>query len=177
MSVIAPERIRTARLIYERPAPEHAAELAGLMLLPEVLEWLWPFGEPPDEAELRARHRDKMAHWERHGFGQWCLRDGATGQFVGRGGPQYTEAPGERVVELGWAIRPERWGEGLATELALTSVRVAFEELGLERLVAFTMPHNLASRRVMEKAGFAYERDFEHAGVPHVLYVLRRDDC
>lgn len=41
-------------------------------------------------------------------------------------------------------------------------------------LVAFTLPHNAASRRVMEKAGFAYERDTEHAGLPHVLYRSRR---
>ncbi len=33
-----------------------------------------------------------------------------------------------------------------------------------------TLPDNLASRRVMGKAGFAYEREIEHAGLPHVLY-------
>ena len=37
-------------------------------------------------------------------------------------------------------------------------------------LIAFTLPDNLASRRVMEKAGFAYEREILHAGLPHVLY-------
>jgi RimJ/RimL family protein N-acetyltransferase len=36
--------------------------------------------------------------------------------------------------------------------------------------VSFTLPNNLASRRVMDKAGFRYERNFIHANLPHVLY-------
>ncbi len=65
-------------------------------------------------------------------------------------------------------------GSGLATELARASVDVAFGPLELEQIVAFTPPDNVASRRVMEKAGFAYERDILHVGLPHVLYKLRR---
>jgi ribosomal-protein-alanine N-acetyltransferase len=49
-------------------------------------------------------------------------------------------------------------------------VELAFGPLGLDRLVAFTLPDNVASRRVMEKSGFIYERHIEHAGLPHVLY-------
>jgi len=49
---------------------------------------------------------------------------------------------------------------------------VAFERLGMEELVCFTLTINRASQRVMEKAGFEYERDVVHAGQPHVLYRL-----
>jgi RimJ/RimL family protein N-acetyltransferase len=49
---------------------------------------------------------------------------------------------------------------------------VAFEDLGLIDVVCFTLPANRASRRVMEKAGFEYERDVVHAGSPHVLYRI-----
>ena len=37
-------------------------------------------------------------------------------------------------------------------------------------MIAYTLPDNLASRRVMEKAGFAYEREIQWVGMPHVLY-------
>ena len=40
----------------------------------------------------------------------------------------------------------------------------------LHELIAITLPDNHASRRVMEKASFAYDRDLEHAGLTHVLY-------
>ena len=103
----------------------------------------------------------------------WLLRDRETGEPVGRGGLQYTFTAGLHDVEAGWAILPDRWGQGLATELAHACVQVAFEQLGLRQIVAFTLPDNIASRRVMEKAGFEYERDIVHAGMPHVLYRRR----
>jgi RimJ/RimL family protein N-acetyltransferase len=68
---------------------------------------------------------------------------------------------------------PKRWGQGLATELAHAAVDVAAEPLHLREIVAFTLPDNLASRRVMEKAGFTYERNVIHVGLPHVLYRRR----
>jgi RimJ/RimL family protein N-acetyltransferase len=52
-------------------------------------------------------------------------------------------------------------------------VAVAFEQLELLSIVAFTLPDNVASRRVMDKAGFEYERDIMHAGLAHVLYRRR----
>jgi ribosomal-protein-alanine N-acetyltransferase len=79
-------------------------------------------------------------------------------------------------VEAAWAIVPERWGEGLATELATAAVEVAFGELALPWIVALARPDNLASRRVMEKTGFTYQRDIDYAGLPHVLYERRPDD-
>jgi RimJ/RimL family protein N-acetyltransferase len=90
--------------------------------------------------------------------------------MVGRGGLQYTDAIGGFAVEAAWTIAPERWGEGLATELALASVAVGFDVLGLHDLIAITLPDNVASRRVMDKAGFAYDRPIEHGGLAHVLY-------
>jgi hypothetical protein len=42
-------------------------------------------------------------------------------------------------------------------------------------LVAYTRADNAASRRVMDKLGLTYEREFEHAGYPHVLYRTIRE--
>ncbi len=78
------------------------------------------------------------------------------------------------MVEVGWSVAPDRWGEGLAPEAAAASLDWGFEVCGLEEIVSFTMPDNHASRRVMEKLGMRYVRDFDRAGLPHVLYRLRR---
>jgi RimJ/RimL family protein N-acetyltransferase len=51
-------------------------------------------------------------------------------------------------------------------------VRIGFDRLGFGSLVAITTPENVASQRVMRKAGLAYERDIVHAGVPHVLFRI-----
>jgi [ribosomal protein S5]-alanine N-acetyltransferase len=170
MSTSTLERVQTARLILERLDPEHGPELASLLLDPRVGATSWPRAEPPSEADMRESLVAKADHWERHGFGMWLLRDRRTGQMVGRGGLQYTYTAGLNDIEAGWAIVPDRWGQGLGTELALACVDVAFTRLGLLDIVAFTLPTNVASRRVMEKSGFEYETDIVHAGLPHVLY-------
>jgi [ribosomal protein S5]-alanine N-acetyltransferase len=155
-------------------APEHEAELAALTLDPRVYRTLWPWSFPPSQADVRASLADKREHWDRRGFGLWLMRDRVTGDPVGRGGLQYTDAIGGYAVEAAWAIVPELWGRGLATELAHASVHVAFDSLGLGELIAITLPDNIASRRVMEKSGFVYDRDIEHVGLAHALYRCAR---
>lgn len=157
-------------------APEHEDELAELLLHPLVNRWLWVWSSPPTREYVRAGLRNATEHWERHGFGLWLLRDRATGAMVGRGGLQYTDAvPGEFAVEAAWTIVPHLWGLGLATEMALGAVELAFERLGLTEVVAITLPANRASRRVMEKAGFRTDGTIDHVGLEHVLY--RRARC
>lgn len=164
------ERIETARMVGERLRSRHHDELAALLRDPRVARTLWPGEEPPSEAQLLHLLADKLDHWQRHGFGLWLLRDRVTGAVVGRGGLQHTRIGGREEIEAGWAIAPERWGEGLATELAHACTAVGFGTLALEDIVAFTQPTNVASRRVMEKAGFAYDGDVVYKGRSHVLY-------
>ena len=57
--------------------------------------------------------------------------------------------------------------------MAARSLEVAFQVLGRDSVVAFTLHDNLASRRVMEKNGMTYEKDIIHAGLPHLLYRKR----
>ncbi len=164
------ERIETARMVAERLRPRHRDELSTLLGDPRVAVTLWPGESPPNEAQLLHSLADKLDHWEHYGFGLWLLRDRDTGAVVGRGGLQHTDIGGHEEIEAGWAIAPERWGEGLATELARACTGVAFGPLELGQIVAFTLPTNLASRRVMEKSGFAYERELTYKGLSHMLY-------
>jgi RimJ/RimL family protein N-acetyltransferase len=168
--ILALATLQTPRMTGEPLGPEHEAELADLTLDPRVYRTLWPWAYPPTRADVRAGLEDKRDHWERHGFGLWLLRDCGSGELVGRGGLQFTDAIGGFAVEAAWAITPARWGQGLATELARASVEVAFGPLDVQELIAIALPDNHASRRVMEKAGFAYDRDIEHVGLAHVLY-------
>jgi [ribosomal protein S5]-alanine N-acetyltransferase len=170
MSTGTIERVETERMILERLRLEHAPEQMHLLLDPRVSATLWARAELPTEEDVLDGLRAKVDHWDRHGFGMWLARERDSDEMVGRGGLQYTYTAGLNDVEAGWAIVPERWGQGLATELAHACVEVAFAQLDLLELVAFTLPDNAASRRVMEKSGFVYEREIVHAGLPHVLY-------
>ena len=175
MSASSIERVTTPRLVLERLEPEHAEDLTVLLLDPQVAATLWPRPEPPTEAEVLDSLAAKIDHWERHGFGMWLARDRASGETVGRGGLQFTYTAGLDEIEAGWAIMPDRWGQGLATELAWASIEVAFGPLEMRHIIALALPDNWASRRVMEKTGFAFERELLHAELPHVLYRRRPD--
>jgi RimJ/RimL family protein N-acetyltransferase len=167
------ELVHTPRLTCERLSLEHVEELTPFLVDPRVVRWLWPRDEPPTAEDVAASTAAKIDHWERYGFGLWLVRDRHTGAMVGRGGLQYTYAAGLNEVEAAWAIVPERWGEGLATELAGAAIEVGFDALELPWIVALTLPDNFASRRVMEKTGFSYQRDIAYGGLAHVLYERR----
>ena len=129
---------------------------------------------------------DKIdAHFKKHDFGMWAVElrtDHALAGFIGLNVPSF-DAPFTPCVEIGWRMVPELWGQGLATEGASAVVRHAFESIGLAEIVAFTVPANHASRRVMEKLGMTNDPrdDFDHPQIPeghplrrHVLYRLRK---
>lgn len=168
------DSFETARLHARRPGWDDLDDLVALHADPRVMATLG--GRVWSEADTRAFLERLLAHWDRHGYGVWILRDRGDGRFVGRAGLNRKAIDGTEEVELMYAVRADRWSRGLTTEAAHAILAVAFGRLKLRDLVCFTLPTNAASRRVMEKAGFAYERDFIHAGLPHVLCRRRRPD-
>lgn len=173
-------RLETSRLIGE-PAGRADADLAvQLFGDPEVARWIWPEGRTDGEAagprspEEAVAILDRfVARWREEGIGWWFLRERAGGAFVGEVGLQRTEVDGEPVVEVGWTLLSTQWGHGYATEAAAAALNFGFGSAGLVEVVAFTMPHNTGSLRVMEKLGMTYDREFVRAGLPHVLYRVR----
>jgi ribosomal-protein-alanine N-acetyltransferase len=172
--------LTTARLVGERPRAEHRDGLLSVFGDPRVGDVLWPgtLGGPRNAEQVQELLERDAAHWEREGFGPWTFRErdaggGAAGAVVARGGLTRAHVNDRDEVEIDYAVAPSRWGEGLATEIARDSVRVAFEELGLPDVVAFTRTSNIASQRVMEKAGLRREIEFEHVELAHVLFRAR----
>ena len=171
MSMESPEigSFRTRRMNAERLRAAHFEELCGLYADERVMATLGGVRTPD---ATRIYLEAVIQHWENHGFGFWIFYDIATGELVGRGGLRRLEIEGTREVEVAYAVVAERWGQGLATEMAEAAVDAAFRRLKLASVVAFTLPSNKASRGVMEKVGFSYERDIVYADLPHVLYRL-----
>ena len=151
-----------------------AAHWLDLRRMDEDEAFMALLGGVRDTAGTVAYLEMNVKHWADHGFGMWMLRDAASSAIVGRAILRHLDVEGADEVEVGYGFLPEYWGRGLATEIAQACVRIGFEQLGLSSLVAITTPMNLASQRVMTKAGLAYERNIIHAGVPHVLFRIRR---
>ena len=164
------DRVETERLVGERLRGEHFAYQRSMDTDRDVMATL---GGVRSESETWEALWSGLDHWERHGFGPWVFHARATGETLSGAALRHVHIGGRDEVELGYRVTAAWWGRGIATEMASALVGVARDRLGLAEIVAFTLPSNLASRRVMEKVGFAYERDIEWARLPHVLYRLR----
>jgi ribosomal-protein-alanine N-acetyltransferase len=160
----------TARLTAERLTDAH---LPDLRRTDQDALFMARLGGVRDGEGTTAYLRWNLEHWAVHGFGLWMLREATTGAVVGRAVLRHLDVEGVDEVEVGYGFVPEVWGRGLATEVARACVRLGLDRLGLGSVVAITLPHHAASRRVMLKAGLAYERDIVHAGSPHVLFRTR----
>ena len=170
---------RSARLAAERPdIRRHLGWAAAHFGDARVARWHWPgpLGGPRTREQVRERLRIQAAQCARDGYTLWIWRELASGNLIGQIGLQPAEVEAERVIEVGWSVAPEHWGEGFATEAARVSLEWGFERAGLREIVSFAMVENAPSLRVMEKLGMSYERDFPRAGVPHALYRLRAVD-
>jgi RimJ/RimL family protein N-acetyltransferase len=155
--VHAPEELRTARLIGLKPTLSDITCFRILDANPAVQATL--FGRPRTLKESQERLRTWIAHWDNHGFGEWIFRL-ETGTFVGTCGLFRDTIDGTEVVALGYVLDERFWGRGYATEVARAALSVAFKEMHLSDVYAVIDPANGASRRVLEKTGFEYVRDF-----------------
>jgi RimJ/RimL family protein N-acetyltransferase len=82
----------------------------------------------------------------------------------------------ERIYELGFHLRAEPWGRGLAEEAGRALIDFGFETIGAEALFAGHHPENQASRRTLVKLGFrlTHEEFYPPTGLLHPSYLLER---
>jgi RimJ/RimL family protein N-acetyltransferase len=123
---------------------------------------------------------------EEKGWSNWAAELRGTGEFIGFVGISVprSQLPFMPCVEIGWRLAFPHWGKGYATEAALGSLRIAFEQLDFPEIVSFTAMQNLRSRAVMERIGMHDSgENFEHPAVPkgsplrlHCLYRIRREE-
>jgi ribosomal-protein-alanine N-acetyltransferase len=163
--------LETPRLWLHPVAEEHFEDFCALYGDPAVMRFINK-GQGRTREEARERVDTMIRHWAEHGFGMWTLHLKGTRDFVGRSGLCHLDNTPE--VELGYTLHERFWGRGLATEAGRACLRFGFEVIGLERIAAIALPENGASRRVMEKLGFHYEKDAHYYHTDLVYYALSR---
>jgi RimJ/RimL family protein N-acetyltransferase len=163
--------IRTERLELRpfRPGDEDA-----MALVYGDADALRFWGPPLTREEIARRIERNLERLAADGFARWAIVVRQTGELVGDAGLSRTEVEGVEEIELGWVVRPDRWGKGFATEAGAAWRDRAFAELGLHRIVSMIRPDNTSSRRVAEKLGMEVRRHATWNDAPHLMYVLER---
>ncbi len=177
--------LETDRLVLRRLTPDDLDDIVALDADPAVMRYITG-GRPTPRDEIRDDHLPfwlaYYAEGDRYGF--WAAVEKGTGAFLGwfHLRPQRGDADDE--PEMGYRLVASAWGQGYATEGSRALVRKAFSDLDVRRVYATTMVVNVASWRVMEKAGLRRVRVFhqpwpdriEGEEYGDVEYELTRDE-
>ncbi len=178
--------LETDRLLLRAWQDEDLDPFAEMCADPEVMRYFPEVLTREKSALLMSKCREKQ---QEDGFCMAPVEVKETGEFIGFVGlnrPAYVAPlPFDPCVEIGWRLKQSAWGRGYASEAAREWIRFGFETIGLEEIVAFTIPENLPSRRVMERIGMTRDLDGDflhpslpagHPFAPHVLYRLAKPD-
>lgn len=154
--------LETERMYFRQFSEADAPLLFELDGDPEVMRFISK-GKPTPLAKIQSEIIPKFLNYYRQhppqGF--WAAHLHAHGEFIGwfHLRPGTLPAAG---MELGCRLKQNFWGRGLATEGSRALLQKAFPEWGRERVCAHTLADNLASQRVLEKAGLKFESEFHY---------------
>jgi len=165
-------RLSTDRLTARPVTAEDLPFALALFSDPEVAKTM---NGTRSRSQVEESLKSNISEWKNSGYGVFLFFT-QDNKFVGRAGLRALEIEGEAVVELMYALMPSFWKQGYGFEVAKACVENAFTQTNLSELVCFTLHMNKASQRIMEKLGFTYEKEITHAGLPHVLYRLKKAD-
>ena len=167
--------IETERLRLRGFTPEDKPAYAALRADPDVVRYLVggealiPFAEQIAESRIAA-FREAWAS----GFGVWAVEERDSGRFLGQSGLAQLDRSSE--VEVLYAFAQHAWGKGYAREAARAALAYAFETAGLTRVVAFVVPQNTASARVLEAVGLTALGETTYNDFPVLGYAITAEE-
>jgi len=173
----------TGPRLHLRPwRPDDAEAFAALNADPRVMRhFVAPLTREESDRFLAAL----VAHEAAQGFCFWAVERHARPGPIGLCGLMRVpwQARFTPAVEIGWRIAAAHWRQGYAEEAARLALAAGFGPLDLAEIVAFTVPANEPSWRLMAKLGMRADGGFDHPRLaeghplrPHLLYRLGRAD-
>lgn len=168
--------IESERLRLRRFTPEDKKTAAVFLQDPQVM---YAWGHGYSETEVDAWLERSFARYAKTGYSWLYAEEKSTGRCIGAIGLIYNEKIGRYSGwELGYILKKEYWGRGLAAEGARACIRYAYNALGAERIFSEMRTDNIASVAVAERIGMrrvqTYDRDYNNETVPHYVYVTEK---
>jgi len=139
--------LQTERLILRLPRIEDFERYAGMF----AHEGTSHIGGPLARGDAWRRFLQMPGAWALQGFAMFSLVEKSSGMWIGQAGPWQPDGwPG---TEVGYALHPDAWGKGYATEACAASMDWAFDELGWTDVIHTISPANVASQAVAARLG------------------------
>ena len=166
--------LETERLVI-REMRRSDVESLHLLFSDPLFMRFWPVF---DRSRTERWVEESLLNYARLGFGLWALTLRGSDEAIGDCGLDIIKGlegtEGTAQIQIGWHVRRDLWGQGLATEAALACRDYGFDRLGLSHLSALIQPENTASRRVAEKIGMTLLRQIQNRGRTICVYGVQR---
>jgi len=163
--------LETERVLLREFVPDDIDALAAVISDPETMRF---YPEPRDRAGVESWIERNRRRYRDDGHGLWAMVLKSSGEVVGDCGLTRQTVDGTDETEIGYHVRRDLWGRGLAPEAAGACRDYGFERLGVERLISLIRPENLPSRRVAQKVGLTWWKEVMWRDLPHCVYAIRR---
>lgn len=147
--------VETERLLLCTITPEHAEFILELVNTPSWLQYIGD-NNIRTQHDARAYITNKlMKSYEDFGFGLWLVVEKESNTPIGICG--FIQRTTLRDVDIGFAFLPAYTGRGYAFEAAQATLHYTHTVVGVQRVVAITIPTNERSIRLLEKLGLRFE--------------------
>lgn len=166
MKFSVPESLETQRLILRQFRDDDWHALHAYFSSPEATRFT--VGRAFTEGETWRTMCSMVGHWQIRGYGPYALEEKETGQVIGTAGFWYPNDWPE--PEIKWALAPEYWGKGYASEAARAVQAAAHEHLPDTRLISFIHSENHSSIHLAQAVGAMFEVEVEFRGASWHLY-------
>ena len=163
--------LETPRLLLREFVPEDADALSLVLSDPETMRY---YPAPLDGAEVEAWIERNRLRYINDGHGLWAMILKSTNELIGDCGISMQEVEGVYYREIGYHVRRDLWGQGLAAEAARACRDYGFAHLQADHLISIIRPENLASRRVAEKNGMTLWKQVIYRSLPHCIYRIQK---
>ena len=163
--------LETVRITLREFVPEDADALAQVISDPDTMRY---YPAPYDRAGVEqwiARNRER---YKNDGAGLWAMVLKSPGEMVGDCGLTRQQVEGKILYEIGYHLRRDHWGQGLATEAAIACREWGFAHLPVDRLISLIRTENEPSRRVAERNGMTIWKQITWRGFPHYVYSVQK---
>jgi RimJ/RimL family protein N-acetyltransferase len=167
----ATQILETDRLVLREFLPDDADPLALVLSDPETMRF---YPAPYDRARVEEWITRNRRRYIKDGFGLWAMVLKATGDLIGDCGLTIQQVEGVDETEIGYHVRRDCWGRGLATEAARACRDLGFARFPVKRLVSIIRPQNRSSCRVAEKNGMTVWKEIMRQNLPHLVYSIRK---
>ncbi len=160
--------VETARLRLRQFTLADLDNIYQIWTDPDVRKYLWD-----DEIISKEKAESVLTHsiefFQQNGFGIWAVFHKEQDELIGFCGFRFNDTS---EIEILYGLATPYWGKGLTTEAVKAAIRYAFEEHDFERLIGVANVENIASWRVMEKAGMKHEKRSLYNNQDVIYYAI-----